>query len=73
MIATITPPYAVGDSGHPADILEGARCVTRFLVEVSPYMTEEGGRPGLSESGAFGLQLVLEALDLTIQAAASAL
>ena len=73
MNAASPPPFALGDSGHAADILEGARCVTRFLTEVCPCMTEEAGRPGLSESGTFGLQLVLEALNKTIEAAASAL
>lgn len=73
--ATITlAPFALSDTGHPADILEGARGVTRFLAEVAPYLTDAQGQYlGLSEQGAFGLQLILEALDKTLEAAASGL
>ena len=70
----LQPPFSFGDSGHAADILEGARSVTRFLAEVAPYMTDDKGHGiGLSEQGAFGLQLILEALGRTIEAAAEAL
>lgn len=68
---TILPPFAL--SAHPADILEGAHSVTRFLAEMSPYMTSDKDGAGLSEKGAYGLQLILDALDKNIEAAAAAL
>jgi len=70
----IHPPFSFGDSCHAADILEGARSVTRFLAEVAPYMTDDKGNYlGLSERGAFGLQLILEALERKLGAASEAL
>jgi hypothetical protein len=73
-IITTIAPFALDDTGHPADTLEGASGVTRFLAEVAPYLTDAHGRYlGLSEQGAFGLQLILEALDKTLEAAVSGL
>ncbi len=60
------------EPNHPADMLEGAASVTRFLAEVSPALHIEGGL-GLSEKGAHGLFLILEGLEATIQAAAEKL
>ncbi|EKD38155.1 MAG: hypothetical protein ACD_75C00843G0001 [uncultured bacterium] len=65
-------PFAYFDTGHPADILEGAAAVTRFLCDVSPHLAEGGGG-GLTEKGAYGLLLILEGLEKTIEAAAAAL
>ena len=71
--STIKPPFAYSDAGHPADILDAASSVTRFLAEMSPYMTSEKDGAGLSEKGAWCLQLILDALEKNIEAAAAAL
>ncbi len=60
------------EPNHPADILDGAAAVTRFLAEVSPALHIEGGL-GLSEKGAHGLHLILDGLEATIAAAAEKL
>ena len=63
------PPFLLAPNGHPADILDGAAAVTRFLSDVSPGFTEEGGKRGLSERGAMGLMLIIDALERTIDTA----
>lgn len=70
--ATITAPFALRDAS-PTDILESAAAVTRFLYEVSPHLTEDIGNSGLSEKGSYGLMLILEGLEKTIDAAVAAL
>lgn len=56
-------------SDHPGDLLINAKAVCRFLADVSPLFTEEGGKLGLSTDGADGLGLILTGIENTIQAA----
>lgn len=53
----------------PVDLLHHAAAVTRFLAETSDSFTSDGGGAGLSAEAAFGLALVLGAVEDTINAA----
>ena len=72
----MTAPPATGSSfadpsAHPADTLSRAAAVIRFLAEVTPALNSEGpDNLALSEAGAHGLLLVLDALENTINQAA---
>ena len=59
-------------TGHPADILDAAAAISRFLADVAPTFTEDG-QLGLSKKGAHGLYLILDGLEATIEAAAAKL
>lgn len=68
-IATIEAPFKLSPNGRPADILDGAAAVARFISELAPAFTEQGGNCGLSERGAMGLMLIMDALERTIDTA----
>lgn len=68
-IATTEAPFKLSPNGHPADILDGAAAVARFLSEMAPSLTDQGGGCGLSERGAMGLMLIMDALERTIDTA----
>jgi hypothetical protein len=62
-------PFRLSPNNHPADILDGAASVARFLADMAPNLTEQGGGCGLSERGAMGLMLIMDALERTIDTA----
>lgn len=55
-------------SDEPADILENAAAVTRFLAEVCPAMSGDNG-PGLTDASAHGLCLILLTVENSISVA----
>ena len=63
-IATFATPDA-----SPADILTSASAVSRFFYEIAPHLRSEMGGCGLSEKGAYGMMLIFEALERSIDAA----
>ncbi|GEM_PF-3510172 len=66
-----TGPSFADPSAHPADTLSRAAAVIRFLAEVTPALNSDTpDNPGLSETGAHGLFLVLDTLENTISQAA---
>ncbi len=69
---TLLPPFAMADSGHPADILDNAAAITSFLSDMAPHLSHDRNN-SLSENGAHGLMLILDALQQTIEAAAQQL
>ena len=42
-------PFRLSPGNHPADILDGAASVARFIADLSPNLTEHGGGCGLSD------------------------
>lgn len=56
-------------SDSPADLLVNAASVTRFLADVSPAFTDQGGNIGLGDQSANGLCLILLAVESTINEA----
>ena len=61
--------FSYCDSGHAADILQGAAYVTTFLREVCPAFTDANGNAGLSEDGSTGLHMVLCGIESSINLA----
>jgi hypothetical protein len=58
-----------GSSDSPADLLNNAAAVCRFLQDVAPALCDDGRQVGLSETGAMGLICILDGIEQTIQAA----
>lgn len=54
-------------SDSPADLLCNAASVTRFLADVSPSFSYDGGDIGLGDQSANGLCLILLAVESTIK------
>jgi len=67
---TSTTPCVFGaDKDSPADLLNHAAAVTRFLAETAECFTSDGRGAWLSATAAFGLMLVLDGIEDTINAA----
>jgi hypothetical protein len=66
------PTITFAGADSPADTLDNAAAVTRFLSEVAPTFTTDG-QFGLSDKGAQGLYLILDGLEHAIEAAAAKL
>lgn len=69
LTATPEAPFKLSPTGNPADILDSAAAVTRFLADIAHTFTNQGDNPGLSERGALGLMLIMDALERTIETA----
>jgi hypothetical protein len=54
-------------NNHAVDLLVNASAVVRVLADVSPGFHSESGDQFLSKDGAFGLYLVLTAVESTLQ------
>jgi len=63
-----------GDSANsPADLLNNAAAICRFLAETAESFTNDHGAAGLSATATFGLVLILDAVENTINAAVARL
>lgn len=58
---------------NPADILNNAAAVCRFLAEMAESFTPDRGAAGLSATAAFGLILILDGVENTINNAVARL
>ena len=61
-----TGPILAFGSESPADLLNNAASVTRFLADMSPAFAEGGGNLGLNDDSANGLGLILLVVESTI-------
>lgn len=70
-LSTTTPPIAIlaPPDASPADILTAASAVSRFFYDIAPHLKAENDGCTLSEKGAYGMMLIFEALERSIDAA----
>jgi hypothetical protein len=61
--------FSYCDNDHPADLLDGAAAVTRFLSEMAGSFPDSEMSCGLSAQGANGLVLILHGVENTINLA----
>lgn len=61
--------FTYSDTDSLGDILEASASVTRFLMEISPALVETKTGLGLSDDGVNGLQVILESLHCSVEAA----
>ncbi len=73
MSQKIIPIFNTPGINHPADILDNAAAVTRFLCDIAPAISSDNSDASLSDKGAHGLFLILESLEKSIEAAANAI
>lgn len=64
----LKPVFAFG-SDSPADMLNNAAAVCRFLSETATAFADDGRHPGLSETASMGLVFILDGIETTINEA----
>lgn len=65
----MSQPSFASPTDTPADLLNNAAAVVRFLADVAGAIGGDGGSPGLSEHGSFGFLLILNGVENTINEA----
>ena len=63
--------FDIGLGDDPLTLLDNAKAVTRFLIDVTPAMQMDEGQ--LTKAGFFGLYLILTGVENTINAASDCL
>lgn len=62
-------PTFSSSTDSPADMLNNASAVVRFLADVAGAIGGDNGLPGLSDHGSFGFLLILNGIENTINEA----